>query len=422
MNDQPSRPTPPDPAADPTAPLAPTGRPAGFDPTSDRPYPATEPTAVQPPVSGPGEWPSQPAAAWGSPPPPAYGAPQSAPPNDASPTAQPGSSYGAQPGSSYGAQPGSSYGAQPGSSYGAQPGSSYGAQAGSSYGAQPDSSYGAQAASPYGAQPSTPYGAQPGSAYGNQPGTSYGAQPDSPYGAQPGSSYGAEPGAQAGSPYGAAYGAQPGAYPAPGMPSGPAPGSGGTSGFAIASLVFGLLGGVLLSVIFGIVALVQIKKRGQTGRGMAIAGLVLSGCWVLLIGVGIAVAVITDSGNDSTTAGGTNSGSVAVTTLKPGDCLNGITTGTGAIEDLPVISCALPHEGEVYAVFELPAGAWPGDTQVQQQAEKRCKSELDQYAAEPPATVEVLYLHPLRQSWSRDRGVTCVATDEKGATMGSIRD
>ena len=359
MNDQPSRPTPPDPSADPTAPLAPAGRPAAFDPTAAQPYPASaaEPTAVQAPVSGAGEWPSQPGAAWGSPPPaPAYGAPQSAPPNDGSPTG------------------------------------------------------------------GAPYGAQPGSAYGAQPDSSYGAQPSSPYGAQAGSPYGAEAGAQAGSPYGPAYGAQPGAYPGSGVPSGPQPGSGGTSGFAIASLIFGLLGGILLSVIFGIVALVQIKKRGQTGRGMAIAGLVLSGCWVLLIGVGIAVAVISDSGNDATTAGGTNSGSVAVTTLKPGDCLNGISTGSGAIEDLPVISCALPHEGEVYAVFELPAGPWPGDTQVQQQAEKRCESELDQYAAKPPATVEVLYLHPLRQSWSRDRGVTCVATDEKGATMGSIRD
>ena len=34
-----------------------------------------------------------------------------------------------------------------------------------------------------------------------------------------------------------------------------------TNGFAIASLIFGIIGGVLLSVIFGFVALSQIKKR-----------------------------------------------------------------------------------------------------------------------------------------------------------------
>jgi hypothetical protein len=261
------------------------------------------------------------------------------------------------------------------------------------------------------------------------------AQPGAPYGAQPGAPYGAPYGAQDGTPYGAqagpAYGApQPGAYPgfpasgAPGYP--PPPGSGGTSGFAIASLIFGILGGVLFSVIFGIVALVQIRKRGQTGRGLAIAGLALSGCWVLLIAGGITAAIISDADNDSvsssaTAAADTDSGTVSVTKLKPGNCINGL-NGIGSIEDLPVVSCALPHEGEVYAVFELPAGPWPGDTAVQEQSEKRCSAELKTYAPKAADTVEVLYLHPLQLSWSRDRGVTCVATDEGGKSTGSVRD
>lgn len=53
-----------------------------------------------------------------------------------------------------------------------------------------------------------------------------------------------------------------------------------TSGFAIASLVLGLLcgGGLLLPLAFGIIALVQIgnNQGALRGRGMAIAGLVLS--------------------------------------------------------------------------------------------------------------------------------------------------
>jgi hypothetical protein len=212
-------------------------------------------------------------------------------------------------------------------------------------------------------------------------------------------------------------------FPPAGAPGYPHPGSGGTSGFAIASLIFGILGGILLSVIFGIVALVQIRKRGQTGRGMAVAGLVLSGCWLLVIIIGVTAAIISDSGDDATrsTAGGATSGTVSVTQLKPGDCINGLQT-FGSVEDLPVVSCATPHEGEVYAVFNLPAGPWPGDTAVQEQAEKRCDTELKAYASKPAATVEVLYLHPLRQSWSRDRGVTCVATDERGTSTGSVRD
>src|SRR5262245_11533700 len=70
----------------------------------------------------------------------------------------------------------------------------------------------------------------------------------------------------------------------------PPPADRSTNGFAIASLVLGIIGGILLSVIFGIVALTQIKNRGQKGKGLAIAGLACSGAWVLGIVAVIAVA------------------------------------------------------------------------------------------------------------------------------------
>lgn len=52
-----------------------------------------------------------------------------------------------------------------------------------------------------------------------------------------------------------------------------------TNGLAIASLVVGLFWmwwiGSALAIVFGHVALNQIARRGQSGRGLAIAGLVL---------------------------------------------------------------------------------------------------------------------------------------------------
>ncbi len=47
-----------------------------------------------------------------------------------------------------------------------------------------------------------------------------------------------------------------------------------TNVFAILALVFGILGG-LLALVFGHIALSQIRRTGESGRGMAIAGLVL---------------------------------------------------------------------------------------------------------------------------------------------------
>jgi hypothetical protein len=53
-----------------------------------------------------------------------------------------------------------------------------------------------------------------------------------------------------------------------------------TNFMAVLSLVFGILGGVL-GVVFGHIALHQIKRSAEGGRAMAIAGLVLGYMWVV---------------------------------------------------------------------------------------------------------------------------------------------
>jgi hypothetical protein len=64
-----------------------------------------------------------------------------------------------------------------------------------------------------------------------------------------------------------------------------------TNGFAIAALVCGLFGFVFVlivfAVIFGCIALSQIRKNEQKGRGSAIGGLVAAGMWA----IGLVVAV-----------------------------------------------------------------------------------------------------------------------------------
>jgi hypothetical protein len=82
-------------------------------------------------------------------------------------------------------------------------------------------------------------------------------------------------------------------FPAPAPPPMQLGPTTGTNGLAIASLVLGIIWlywvGSVLALVFGYVALNQIKKTGgqQAGRGMAIAGVVLG--WV---GVGILVVAV----------------------------------------------------------------------------------------------------------------------------------
>jgi hypothetical protein len=132
--------------------------------------------------------------------------------------------------------------------------------------------------------------AQPPAGAGN-PGPGYPPPYQGPYQApyQP-PSQGPYPG-----PYQAPY---QGPYqpPYPGYYS-PVPVGQRTNGMAIASLVLGIVWlwwiGSILALVFGYIALGQIKQRHESGRGMAIAGVVLG--WVGIVtgvffGVLLAVA------------------------------------------------------------------------------------------------------------------------------------
>ncbi|MGA4988905.1 DUF4190 domain-containing protein [Nonomuraea bangladeshensis] len=171
-------------------------------------------------------------------------------------------SYGDQ-GGGYGAQP-------PGGGYGqqgqGQPG--YGQPGYGGYGQQPQSGGGG-----YGQQP--PSGGGYGG-YGQQPpsGGGYGEQPPS------GAGYGQQQYAYGQMPPSGAYGYNP--YGAPPPPQRP------TNGMAVASLVLGIVGLIscgltsIVGVILGHIALARIKRSGEEGQGMAVAGLVTSYIMVVI--------------------------------------------------------------------------------------------------------------------------------------------
>ncbi|MGI5292351.1 DUF4190 domain-containing protein [Nonomuraea polychroma] len=162
------------------------------------------------------------------------------------------------------------------------------------------------------------YGAQqPGGGYGQQPpggggygSGGYGQQPPTGggYGQQPqsGGGYGQQP--PSGGGYGG-YGQQPPSYPQEQLGYGQMPPSGGfsqpsggygynpygppqqprsTNGMAVASLVLGIIGLIFCGVtsipgvILGHVAMNKIKRTGEEGQGMAVAGLVTSYITVVL--------------------------------------------------------------------------------------------------------------------------------------------
>ncbi|HWJ98110.1 MAG TPA: DUF4190 domain-containing protein [Acidimicrobiales bacterium] len=95
----------------------------------------------------------------------------------------------------------------------------------------------------------------------------------------------------------AAYAAPP-QGPPPGWSQAPAPGP--TSGLAIASLVLGILYpiGSIPALICGWLALDRIRTRNQSGRGLAIAGIVLGSIGTLfaILAAIVVLGVFTSSG------------------------------------------------------------------------------------------------------------------------------
>lgn len=186
----------------------------------------------------------------------------------------------------------------------------------------------------------------------------------------------------------------------------------GTNGLAIASLVtsfFGLCGGVL-GAIFGLVALSQIRRTGQKVKGLAIAGLSISGAWVLLIAVAVVVAILTDADRDSS-GNVTREGSVSVNELRTGDCLKSVQESS-MLTSVPAVRCSQMHQGEVFGEFDLSGSPYPGETEIDRKAQDECQAKLTSYASEKNLDLveDLYYLYPRESDWRRgSRTVTCVA-------------
>jgi hypothetical protein len=226
----------------------------------------------------------------------------------------------------------------------------------------------------------------------------------------------------------------------------------GVNGFAIASLILAICGGIgislILSIVFGIMALSQIKKRGQRGKGLAIAGLSVAGVWIVVYAI-VAVLVVfsptsknssrdvalpgasagvTASPSPSTSPSAnasTSTGSelVALNDLRVGDCLQDIGEGK-SVSTLPVVPCAAPHAAEVVGRFSLPAGTYPGTAAVDEQAGTGCADRLKAYApaASKNPKVDLFYFSPLEEEWAKidGRSVICMAV-QSPPTTGSVK-
>ncbi|WP_435974230.1 DUF4190 domain-containing protein [Streptomyces sp. Qhu_M48] len=217
-----------------------------------------------------------------------------------------------------------------------------------------------------------------------------------------------------------------------GGPGGPGAGPYGqprrtTNGLAIGSLVSGIVCCLPpLGLVLGVVALPQIRKRDQAGKGLAVAGIVLSALSCLLLVIGLATGGIGSVWSDFKGGMDEAARSKSPFSLRTGQCF----IDDGKLEeyttDVTVVDCERPHDGEVTGGFKVTGfDTWPGEEAIDKIAVKRCETVNAAYAMDTwavPQDVWVYYYLPSSQSWRYgDRTVTCSYAGEKKPFSGSVR-
>ncbi|MGW3425175.1 DUF4190 domain-containing protein [Streptomyces phaeochromogenes] len=252
-------------------------------------------------------------------------------------------------------------------------------------------------------QPQGPY-PPPG-----QPQGPYGAYPGGPQGPGPGPGpYGYQPWGQGYSPYNT-----------------PAP----VNGLAIAALVLGILCFLpLVGLILGFFALGQIRRKGERGKGMAIAGMILSGIGAAILALALATGGAAEFWDGFREGAREASENGATFSVDEGECFD---TPGGSLEgmayDVDTVSCDKEHDGEVFANFRMASGSYPGDSEITEAADEKCYTLQYAYAMDTwaiPDNVDIYYFTPTRDSWSLgDREISCLFgnVDEKGGLTGSLR-
>ena len=152
-----------------------------------------------------------------------------------------------------------------------------------------------------------------------------------------------------------------------------------------------------------------MKKTITIAAFLIVAGATLTGCSAIKDVVDVAGPIV-DAVNDESTW------------ITVGDCFD--ETSDEIVSDVPTIDCALPHDYEVYAEFDIDRADWPGDDEIFTLADEGCYAPFTSYVglALEDSTLDYTYYVPTEDGWNDydDHAVSCIIFDPAGQTTGSL--
>ncbi|WP_282785489.1 DUF4190 domain-containing protein [Nocardia sp. CC201C] len=187
-----------------------------------------------------------------------------------------------------------------------------------------------------------------------------------------------------------------------------------TNRLAVVTLILGLLGIFFLAVPLGMIALAQIRNRGQRGGVLARAGMAASMCYVLA-GV-MVMAFFPIGGSDEKEDEALPP--MLSRNLAVGDCVESVEE-SDVIDAIPVVPCDQPHVAEVIIQFPVE-GSWPGRDESARRADARCSAELTPALINSPMLAELrsfIYFPANAMQWRNYPKVSCLVMRVDGRDL-----
>ena len=272
-------------------------------------------------------------------------------------------------------------------------------------------------------------------------------EPSSPY-LEPPAPYAVPPPPYPGSPYPS--------YPLPGAEQayagGPDPSMGGgtvgssawwdrpgSSAMGIWALVLAILPLCitwLVSIGLAVAVLLRPDDGWRRGRGPAIAALVISSAWVLVVSGLFVLGSSLPAPNTGPVATGKNDSDpqpapektlpedMRSGPLKVGDCLPKVPRAVDYTVHLKEAPCSDPHRAEVYSVWDLGRGHYPSVNRLVDRSDEGCLERFQSFVGDAYdwSNLEFTYLMPDEEDWHNHwRKVTCVVY-AKAPLTGTLRN
>ena len=112
-------------------------------------------------------------------------------------------------------------------------------------------------------------------------------------------------------------------------------------------------------------------------------------------------------------------GGLGVFAMQTGDCFN-LPDGFEVVS-IEAIPCTLAHDAEVYKMFDLDDGTYPGDEAVDMAADQGCYEQFRPFVgvAYESSVLDIFSLIPREEGWNEldDREVVCSVVSFDGSKL-----